>query len=49
MGVKKIMYAKRDYVWNPSKCIWENRKCLASIMDDSVITFDEVISHIMKK
>ena len=30
-------------VWNPSTCICENGKYLASTMDDSVITCDEVI------
>ena len=30
--------------WKPSKCICENGKYLASIMDDSMITCDEVIN-----
>ena len=33
----------KDYVWNPARCIGENGKYLASIMDDSVITCDETI------
>ena len=32
-----------DYVLNPATCKCANRKYLASIMDDSLITFDEVI------
>ena len=33
----------KDYVWNPSTCSCENGKYLANIMDDSVITFYEII------
>ena len=40
---KKIHVCEKDYVWNPSKCIFENRKYWASIMDDSAIICDEVI------
>ena len=43
MSVKKIMYVKKNMFWNPSTCICENGKYLASITDDSVITCDEVI------
>ena len=31
------------FVWNPSSCNFKNGKYLASIIDDSVITCDEVI------
>ena len=34
---------EKDYIWNPSTCSCENGKYLASIMDDSVITCDEII------
>ena len=34
---------EKDYVWNPATFKCENRKYLASIVDDSVITCDEVI------
>ena len=34
---------EKDYVWNPATCNSENEKYLASIMDDSVITHDEII------
>ena len=42
VSVKKIMYMKK-IVWNCPTCICENGKYLASIMDDSMITCDEVI------
>ena len=32
---------EKDYVWNPATCSCENGKCLASIIDNSVITCDE--------
>ena len=45
VSVKKIMYVKK-IVWNCATCISENGKYLASIMDDSMTTCDEVIkSH----
>ena len=34
---------EKDYTWNPATCSCSNGKYLASIMDDSVITCDEVI------
>ena len=40
---KKHHIWEKEYVWNPSTCIYENGKYLASIMDDLVITCDEVI------
>ena len=40
---KKHDACERDYIWNPATCTWENRKYLASIMDDSTITCDKVI------
>ena len=43
MSVKNIIYVEKDYVWNPGTCSCENGKYLASIMDDSAITCDEVI------
>ena len=45
MSLKNIIYVKKDYIWNPSTCSGENGKCLASIMDDSVITCDEIIEE----
>ena len=38
------MYEK-DYIWNPATCSCENDKYLASIIDDSVITCDEIIEE----
>ena len=35
---------KKDYIWNPATCSCKNGKYLASIIDDSVITCDEVIN-----
>ena len=37
------------YVWNLVTCNSENRKYLASIVDDSVITCDEVIESYDKE
>ena len=39
---KKIHICDKDYIWNPATCSCENDKHLASIIDDSVITCDEV-------
>ena len=43
VSVKNIIYEK-DYVWNPATCNCENRKYLASVVDNSVITCDKVIN-----
>ena len=43
VSVKNVIYVN----FNPSICICENGKYLASIMNDSVITCDE--SHMMTK
>ena len=40
---KKRHVREKDYVWSPSTSNCENGKNLASIMDDSVITCDEII------
>ena len=40
---KKNHICEKKYVCNPATCNCENRKYLASTMDDSVITCDEVI------
>ena len=42
---KKHRICKKDYIWNLSTCICENGKYLASIMDNSVITCDEIIEE----
>ena len=43
VNVKHAMRVKKDYVWNPATCNFENGKYLASIMDDSAIKCDEII------
>ena len=35
---------KKDYIWNPNTCSFENAEYLTSNIDDSVITCDEVIN-----
>ena len=37
-----------DYNWNPASCSCENGKYLASIIDGSVITYDEVTDAVAK-
>ena len=34
---------RKDYIWNSTTCSCENGKYLASVIDDSAITCDEVI------
>ena len=41
---KKRHLCDKDHVWNPATCTYENGKCLPSIMDDSVITCDEIVN-----
>ena len=36
---------EKDYIWNPATYSCENRKYLASIMEDSVITCDKTIEE----
>ena len=36
---------KKYYIWNPATCSCENGKYLARIIDDSVITCDEIIEE----
>ena len=43
MSVKNIISVEKHYVWNPGTCSCENGKYVASIMDDSAITCDEVL------
>ena len=40
---KKHYICEKDYVWYPATCNCENGKNIASIMDDSMITCDEMI------
>ena len=38
----------KSYIWNPATCTCENGKYLAIIIDDSVITSDEIIEEEIK-
>ena len=38
-----VHVSEKDNIWNPSKCVCENGKYLASIIDDSTIIWNEVI------
>ena len=43
---KKHNTCEKDFIWNSATCSFRNSKYLANIMNDSVITCDEVIeSH----
>ena len=46
---KKHNVCERDYILKPATCICENGKHLASIIDDSVITCDEIIEETVPK
>ena len=43
VSIRCIVYAKNDYIQNPSACICENGKYLKSIVDNSVLVCDEII------
>ena len=45
---KKHHLCEKDYIWNPATGSCENGKYLASIIDDSVITCDEIIDADME-
>ena len=42
---EKTSSVKKSYIWNPSTYTCENGKYLGSIIDDSVITCDEIIEE----
>ena len=42
---KKCHACEKDCIWNPGTCSCQNGKYLASIMDDSAITCDEIIEE----
>ena len=46
---KKRHVCEKICILNPATCSCENGKYLASIMDDSAITCDEIKSHMAKK
>ena len=35
--------ASAKNIWNPATCSCENGKCLPSVIDNSVVTCDEII------
>ena len=39
---EKHNICEKEYIWNPAICSCENGKYLANIMDNSVITYDEI-------
>ena len=39
---KKCHVGEKDYIWNPATCSCQNGKYLASTVDDSAITSDEI-------
>ena len=41
---KKYCMCKKDYSWNPSICICDYSKNLKSIVGDSIIVWDKIIS-----
>ena len=45
MSLKKYLIREKDYIWSPATCSCENRKYLASILDDSMITWNEIIEE----
>ena len=42
-GINDKCRCEHNYIWNPSACSCGNGKYIASIMDDSAITFDKII------
>ena len=40
---RKHHICEKNYIWNPTTCSCENGKYLANIIDDSVITCEEII------
>ena len=42
-SLKIILRAKKDFSWNLSTYVCENSKYLKSIVDDSKITYNEII------
>ena len=44
-NLKEHLVCEKYYIWNPATCSCKNGKHLASILDDSVITFHESIDE----
>ena len=45
VDASKKHICEKDYILNPTTCSCENGKYLASIIDDSVITWHEIIEE----
>ena len=43
VNAKKHHVCEKEYIWNPATCSCKNGRYLASIIDNSVITCDDVI------
>ena len=39
---------KKDCIWNATTCGCKNEKCLARMIDESVITIDEIIDAVAR-
>ena len=46
---KKHHICEKDYIWNPATCSCKNGNYLASVIDHSVVTSDEIIDAEEKK
>ena len=42
---KKCHVGEKDYIWNPATWSCQNGKYLASTVDDSAITSDEILTQ----
>ena len=42
---KKYDVGEKDYIWNPATCSCQNGKYLASTIDDSAITSDQILTQ----
>ena len=42
---KNYNICEKDYIWNPVTCSCENGQYLANIIDDSVISRNEIIEE----
>ena len=40
--IRKNIVCEKDYIWNPATCTCENGKYVGSIIDDLVVTCDEI-------
>ena len=49
VSVKNDMYVEKYYIWNSATCSCKHRKYLVKIMDDTVVTCNEVIESYEEK